>query len=308
MHRSGTSLAASLLSALGIEMGRELLPPDKNNPRGYFEDIDFLDFQREILSQSYPTNDGGQLDWGWTESEKLNQANFKNFIPSAKSIIDSRAEKNGLWGWKDPRTTLLLDFWDELLDDACYIFVYRFPWDVADSLQRIGAPIFLRNPEYAYHIWNFYNRHLLDFFNRNSERCLLLSTNALQQNPNCLVELLQNKLNLELREANLNKIFERELFSSSEMTDPLIDLVAATSPQCTELLKQFDDAADLSGTGLWEARPLRSRLKKENNPSAVDVSILMTYFDDGQFLIEAVASFERVAPPKKDCNLSVITS
>ena len=64
MHRSGTSLTASLLSALGVDLGRELLPPDKNNLRGYFEDIDFLDLQREILAQSCLPNDGGQLDWG----------------------------------------------------------------------------------------------------------------------------------------------------------------------------------------------------------------------------------------------------
>lgn len=304
MHRSGTSLVASWISALGVDMGQRLLPPDKGNPRGYFEDVGFLEFQRKVLSEGCLPDDGGHPDWGWTESEQLNRETFKDFIPGARSMLVSRAEARGLWGWKDPRTTLLLDFWDTLLDGAYYIFVYRFPWDVADSLQRLGAPVFLRNPEYAYRIWSFYNRHLLDFFNRNSERCLLLSTNALRQNPNHLAELLRNKLTLELREANLNKIYERELFSSSEITDPLIDLVAATSPQCTELLKQFDDAADLSGTGLWRARPLRSRLKEENNSSAVDISIIVTCFDDGQFLIEAVASFERVAP--QNCEIVIV--
>ena len=59
MHRSGTSIVASLLSALGVDIGQRLLPPDKGNPRGYFEDIDFLEFQRRVLSECCLPDDGG---------------------------------------------------------------------------------------------------------------------------------------------------------------------------------------------------------------------------------------------------------
>jgi glycosyltransferase involved in cell wall biosynthesis len=329
MHRSGTSLVASWLSALGVDMGQELLPPDKGNPRGYFEDIGFLEFQRRVLSECCPPDDGGHPDWGWTESEQLNREIFKDFMPAATSMLVSRAERRGLWGWKDPRTTLLLDFWDTLCDGAYYIFVYRFPWDVADSMQRLGAPLFLRKPEYAYRIWSFYNRHVRDFFSKNSRRCVLLSINALRQNPDRLADLLRKKLHLEIREANLRDIYEHELFTSTEGSDPLIDLVAATSPQCTILLAELDNLADLSGSGLWRARPLRGRLSEENNLSEdlkasktppqsrrghgglrrearpdVDLSVIVPCRDDGQFLIEAIASFERVAP--KNCEVIVV--
>jgi glycosyltransferase involved in cell wall biosynthesis len=288
-------------------MGQELLPPDKDNTRGYFEDIGFLEFQSRVLSEGCLPDDGGHPDWGWTESEQLNREIFKDFIPAATSMLVSRAGGRGLWGWKDPRTTLLLDFWDTLLDGAYYILVYRFPWEVADSMQRLGAPVFLRNPEYAYRIWSFYNRHLRDFFIKNSNRCMLLSINALRQNPDRLVDLLRKKLNLEIREANLRDIYEQELFTCTEGSDPLIDLVAATSPQCTKLLEQLDNLADLSGSGLWRARPLRSRLnegKTLSAPHQIDLSVIIPCCDDGQFLIEAIASFERVAP--KNCELIVV--
>jgi glycosyltransferase involved in cell wall biosynthesis len=310
MHRSGTSLVASWLSALGIDMGRQLLPPDKRNQRGYFEDIGFLEFERKILSECCPTDDGGHPDWGWAESELLNREAFKGFIAAATSMLASRAEQRVFWGWKDPRTTLLLDFWDALLDGAYYVFVYRFPWDVADSMQRLGEPVFLRNPEYAYRIWSFYNRHIRDFFIKNSNRCVLLSTNALRKEPDRLVDFLRKKLNLEIGDANLSDIYEQELFTCTEGAeghDPLIDLVAATSPQCTELLAELDVLADLSGSGLWRARPLRSRPSEGNNfsaPHQVDLSVIIPCRDDGQFLIEAVASFERVAP--KNCELIVV--
>jgi len=287
-------------------MGQELLPPDKGNPRGYFEDIGFLEFQRRVLADCCLPDDGGHPDWGWTESEQLNREAFRDIIPAATNMLVSRAGGRGLWGWKDPRTTLLLDFWDTLLDDAYYIFVYRFPWDVADSMQRLGAPVFLRNPEYAYRIWGFYNQHLRNFFIKNSHRCVLLSINALRQNPDRLVDLLRKKLSLEILEANLRDIYEQELFTCTEVSDPLIDLVAATSPQCTKLLAQLDRLADLSGSGLWRARPLRSRSSEGNlaAPHQVDLSVIIPCRDDGQFLIEAIASFERVAP--ENCELIVV--
>merc|ERR1712174_52628 len=38
MHRSGTSMFTGILSQLGYDIGRPLLPPVKNdNPKGYFE-------------------------------------------------------------------------------------------------------------------------------------------------------------------------------------------------------------------------------------------------------------------------------
>src|SRR5262245_18659541 len=114
MHRSGTSLVASILSALSIDMGQDLLPADSNNVRGYFEDVEFLRLQQAILTTSCATNDGGHPDWGWTESESLDKTRFKQFQPEASALIASRSERSSAWGWKDPRTTVLLDFWDEL--------------------------------------------------------------------------------------------------------------------------------------------------------------------------------------------------
>src|SRR5262249_16474306 len=197
--------------------------------------------------------------------------------------------------------------------------------------QGLGEPLFLRKPEYAYRIWSFYNRRLRDFFIKNCHRCVLLSINAMQQNPDRFVDLLRKKLHLEIREANLRDIYERELFTCTEGpegNDPLIDLVAATSPGCTELLTELDSLADISGSGLWRARPLRSSLgahassvlaseaerialrneRNEGNnlsaPRQVDLSVIVPCRDDGQFLIEAIASFERVAP--KTCELIVV--
>ena len=42
MHRSGTSLAASLLQSAGLDVGERLMEGNWSNPRGHFEDLDFV--------------------------------------------------------------------------------------------------------------------------------------------------------------------------------------------------------------------------------------------------------------------------
>ncbi|MBV5267025.1 MAG: hypothetical protein JZU67_00575, partial [Burkholderiaceae bacterium] len=45
MHRSGTSAITRGLQVLGVSLGENLLPPVLlDNPKGYFEDVDFAAF------------------------------------------------------------------------------------------------------------------------------------------------------------------------------------------------------------------------------------------------------------------------
>jgi hypothetical protein len=46
MHRSGTSLTAAFLQAIGVDLGDKLLQGNYGNPKGYFEDVDFVESSR----------------------------------------------------------------------------------------------------------------------------------------------------------------------------------------------------------------------------------------------------------------------
>ncbi|HEY0513359.1 MAG TPA: glycosyltransferase [Thermoanaerobaculia bacterium] len=303
MHRSGTSLAASFLGALGIHLGDRLLLPDRLNPRGYFEDADFVELQWRMLEEATPAGDGGHRDWGWTESERLDRGRFPRHAEAARGLVAARAGRPGLWGWKDPRTTVLLDFWDEILaGHALYVLLYRFPWEVADSIQRMGGGEFLDNPEYAFRIWAFYNRQLLDFHRRHADRCVLASANALVRDAGRFVELLRGKLGLPVGDAPLDSVWQRDLFVSFPPDDPLVSLTAATSPECGRLLAELDAAADLPATGLWNAAPLRGERLRPAGP--VDLSVVIPCYNYGQLLVDAVASVERYAPER--CELLVV--
>ncbi|MCS6960297.1 MAG: hypothetical protein RMK91_09645 [Pseudanabaenaceae cyanobacterium SKYGB_i_bin29] len=215
MHRSGTSLIASLMQKLGVNVGEKLFPADRFNPRGYFEDVDFLEFQRQVLQKCCDPDDPGWHDWGWTVQETLKPELFFNYKEQAIQLLATREHWTGIWGWKDPRTSLMLDFWHSLIPAAKYLFVFRYPWDVADSIRRLHAPIFTEHPEYVLPIWCYYNRHLLSFYRRYPQQCVLFCVNHLDRLPQ-LINLCQTKLNLPLRSDNLEQvqqeIFDRSLF------------------------------------------------------------------------------------------------
>jgi GT2 family glycosyltransferase len=167
-------------------------------------------------------------------------------------------------------------------------------------MQRLGAEVFLRRPDYAYRIWAFYNRHLLDFYRRHRDRCLLLSADALQSQPEPWIGLLQRRLGLESDAARVAELLAAELFQRAGPDDPLGPLVAATHPECAALLAELDRCADISAEGLWPSgHPVRYA-----SPAAARLTVVIPCFDQGELLVEAVASVERSVPEL--CDLIIV--
>ena len=295
MHRSGTSLVASVLSMLGVSLGSTLLGADRNNPKGYFEDTDFLRLNREMLAAATIAGEPGHQDWGWTESEALDRAAFEAFRgrATALSVQRLREERPATkrWGWKDPRTSLMLDFWNSVFPDARYVLLYRHPWDVADSMQRLGADVFLRRPDYAWRIWAFYNRQLLDFHQRNRGRTLLVCSEAVRREPEKLAALFESALGLDAGRfrSGAAALIDPALHRSVEPHDPLISLACAAHPESAALLAALDEAADIPGHDTWFAHPLRAPVS--SGPPAI--SVIIPCYDQGEYLLDAVASVER---------------
>jgi hypothetical protein len=309
MHRSGASLVASFLSALGVDMG-ELIPSDDRNPKGSFQDRRFLELHRRMLDAATPKQKDGHRGWGFTEDQDFDTIRLNDFRDEARTLIEARLATAGPWGWKDPRATLLLEFWDDVIDDlgigpARYVLLYRSPWDVSDSMQRLGADVFLEHPEYGFRIWTYYNRELLRFFRQHSEDAVLVYIDALVRQPERFVSLVSDKLELTLGDASLDEVYEPGLLSTVSGSDPLISLLAATEPEIIDLLAELDREADLSGAGLWEATEYRTRLLRPDTGDVTpDLSIVIPCHDDGQFLVEAVASVERT--DFESCELIIV--
>ena len=52
MHRSGTSMVAKLLQQAGLNLGEEadLMPPAAENPEGFYEHLEFVRLNDEVLN------------------------------------------------------------------------------------------------------------------------------------------------------------------------------------------------------------------------------------------------------------------
>ncbi|MCU1228602.1 MAG: hypothetical protein JWO97_1486 [Acidobacteria bacterium] len=290
MHRSGTSFVASLLAAWNVRMGDRLVAADRGNPAGYFEDVDFLELNRRLLVAAVPPEDGYR-DWGWTESETFDAGALRAHRDAAAALIAARDRAGHSWGWKDPRTSLLLDFWDDLLGaDARFLLVYRHPWEVADSMLRTGADIWLTNPSYPARIWTYYNRSLLDFHRRHADRTLLVSTNRLLRDPEAFAALIRQRFGIEADAKTIASLRAEGSFVSFPDDDPLPRLWRSTNPEAMELLAALDDAADL---GNDRARETKAAHRTATRPR---LSVIIPCHDDGDYLIDAVASVERNTP------------
>ena len=294
MHRSGTSLTAGILERLGIDMGQQLIPADSTNPRGFYEDANIVAFHQKAFRRLLPRNASGHIDWGWCEQHAFDTKFLEQFRPAAQQIVAERESHGVAWGFKDPRTTLLLDFWDSCIDDARYVMVYRSPWLVADSMQRLQAEVFLNHPVYAYHIWREYNERLLDFFLRNRDRCVLINVDALRDQLPRFQKLIRDRLGLNLVDADLSGAIEEGLLGRSESDDPRAALTASAFPECQSLLEQLEQVADLT-EDRSTPKAIHAAIPDDRapQPSKVEVSSVIPTYNDSIYLIDALASVEK---------------
>ncbi|MBA3421575.1 MAG: sulfotransferase [Thermoleophilaceae bacterium] len=158
MHRCGTSLTASVLDLLGFSLAAEVSPlqPAPDNPRGSWEQrpiTEINDALLEALGGSWSSPPDMPPDWERSpELEPLRER--------AREVVDAQFADAGEWTWKDPRTSLTLPFWRELLPPARYVVCLRNPADVAASLLR-RAPDTL-TWEAANALWLRYGAEALD--------------------------------------------------------------------------------------------------------------------------------------------------
>ncbi|MCI4352381.1 MAG: sulfotransferase [Thermoplasmata archaeon] len=132
MHRSGTSAVAGMLDRLGVRMGPKKARPDWvgrhwSNPMGHFENPDVVWLNGRIL---------GYDGTGVHESPRWDEIpeRARRWAPEIDRIL--RATEGGVWGWKDPWSVLTIEEFLPQVRDPRFIFVFRDPLQVAQSLFR----------------------------------------------------------------------------------------------------------------------------------------------------------------------------
>lgn len=246
MHRSGTSVVAKMFKEAGIDLGADLLRADNNNLHGYFEEINALNLNRMLLN-SFNVHP----DWGC----KLEALKPSSFDLGNDSLIDPinylkfRYQANQFWGWKDPRNSLLLDYWDKVEPGIRVVAVFRPPWDVVSSLSRIYR-IFREDEKFAVKTWILFNQKLLEYKKNNNHKFLLANSCHVLDNPKALVALAEQKLGLfglanVVNDEELRSIVQPDLYRKITLNDDLANYWSKTYPAALSTFNALKECSDL---------------------------------------------------------------
>lgn len=215
MHRSGTTMLVDILEDNGFYFGNAYGKNKEAHP--------FLALHEKVLRV---------YGCSWDNPYAFLD-NYKNLTDTKLSLLfksqtNSKAFKsfflnsNDLWGWKDPRSCLFLEHWNEIYPKAKYIFIYRNPLDVAKSLETRAVKDSLgiekqlsmkhfftlvknklknksefylnselcKNFQYSIKLWEVYNNSCLNFLETlNSDRYLSLKYEDLITNKSRVDEI-----------------------------------------------------------------------------------------------------------------------
>ena len=176
MHRSGTSMFAEIISRLGFYTGEteELLEPQVDNPKGFWERRDVVQLNDLILEEA-----GGS----WFNPPISTYE--KDYTTAMMSILDALSSVGSQWLIKDPRLLLTWPVWKEALKNTVPIVVYRSPLNVARSLKnRHGFPL-----SFGLDLWEYYNHQYLATF-QNPHTSLFVSYDRFIRDPEHEMKML----------------------------------------------------------------------------------------------------------------------
>ena len=190
MHRSGTSAITRGLETLGINLGDNLRTPRTENPKGFWEDLDFNSINADIL-------DMFKLDWqvpGLITPERLQSDALREQRVRAEKFLESRLSDAPVLGLKDPRASRILPFWEVVFRnigvEPSYIIASRNPLCVAESLKTRDG---FSTPK-GIILWLEYMIESLYY--SNTEKRIVVEYDKMLESSSTELERIAHKLNL----------------------------------------------------------------------------------------------------------------
>ena len=164
MHRSGTSCLTGSLQQGGLFLGKHHTWNEYNR-KGNRENQDVVNLHEAIFKAN---------GLNWKKPLRLMDNALAaspapvwelQHVARAEEILAEYADKT-LWGFKDPRTLMVLDGWHVLVPDMEFVGIYRHPMAVAQSLaSRPAMPVSI---EEGLNMWYMYNSELLRAYQKKS--------------------------------------------------------------------------------------------------------------------------------------------
>jgi hypothetical protein len=142
MHRSGTSAVARLLNLAGAAISEQLMQPQADNPKGFWESLPITQLHDQALA-------GMGLAWDRVErvpDDWFRSAEAGTFRAALKAQLQADFPEARSFVVKDPRACRFVPAWLQVLAELRYttvaILPVRNPLEVARSLERRnGFPV-----------------------------------------------------------------------------------------------------------------------------------------------------------------------
>jgi len=143
-----------LLHGCGLYLGPKdaLMPPQADNPDGFWEHLGFVALNDELLEAL-----GGAWDLPPKTDENLSEERLDPLRMKARLLIEGFHSAQ-IWGWKDPRNSLTLPFWEDLLPGLKTLIIVRNPLEVAYSMRKRNGTSYA----FGLRLWEIYNRRLIE--------------------------------------------------------------------------------------------------------------------------------------------------
>lgn len=233
MHRSGTSMIARLLQRCGLYLGAggDLLPPAPDNPNGFWEHAEFVNINEALLND---------LGGGWDYPPPLpddwpDQPPVAELHSRARALVAS-FEGKGLWGWKDPRSSLTMPFWRRILPGLRVVLCLRNPHEVALSLRQRSRHSYALGMS----LWQAYNRSVLDTV--DPDACLITHYDAYFDDGRAELRRIRDFLGLPVSDEQIDADGVTERLRHNQSTlQQLID--SGVSTTIVELYTRMSEAA-----------------------------------------------------------------
>ena len=238
-----------LLHVCGLYLGPkdELMPAQADNPDGFWEHLGFVALNDELLNEL-----GGAWDLPPKSDETFEHARLDPLRMKARLLIE-RFNSAGLWGWKDPRNSLTLPFWRDLLPGMKTLIMVRNPLEVAHSMKERNGTSY----SFGVRLWEIYNRRVMETA-REHDR-LVTHYDSFFEDPETELQRITNFIGLSDTEAaNAAGLVTKRRRHTHFTIDQLID--ARVAPEAIELYRAL----------VAEASPReRSRGTRMTAPQAV---------------------------------------
>ena len=132
--RSGTSLLMQILENFGMSTSTNMIPAKEQTPTGAYEDREIFQIQNGFIGSVTPHAMPMPADWEKNE-------NLVEVTKQLQNIIADRIEESStIFGFKDPKTSMLIPMWTRIFNamnlTPKYILTVRQPTSVITSMGR----------------------------------------------------------------------------------------------------------------------------------------------------------------------------